>query len=213
MDIFEAAAKGNVQYIEELIKEGGHVNLKDSNHFTPLMLAAKNGQFEMIKLLVNHGAIDLPNWYNITAATEANKLAYSEISIFLELHKTIIDTIARSITKLLEKQPLSDEENYNLIHFFFGLNIDLLATKIHYPMKVWHQCIIEHLKGENIIEKETSAIIEEYQIYYDIDAVSIADEDSQDEDDLCYSDLDSYLDESSFRSTTEPHLYDQWPAE
>lgn len=182
-------------------------NAFNSFGLSPLIIAAQKKDFEMIKLLVNHGAIDLPNCYNKTAVTEARKLDYIEINVFLELHTIIINKIACSIIKLMEKQPINEDEEYNLRHFYYGLDINLLDTKIDFPLSKWHPFMINYLKEKDVTEQETSSIIEQYQMYYHIDTISIED-DSQSEDELYYSDSDV---NSNISGSTEDLLrYEQW---
>lgn len=48
--LHSAAAEGNVQVIEFLIRNGANLHLKDENESTPLWLASKNGKlFWIIK--------------------------------------------------------------------------------------------------------------------------------------------------------------------
>src|SRR6266478_6577756 len=53
---FDAAREGRVDLLEGLIKDGMGVDLRDSRGFTPLILAAYNGQLAAVNLLIGHGA-------------------------------------------------------------------------------------------------------------------------------------------------------------
>src|SRR6266446_3941789 len=53
---FDAAREGRVDLLEGLIKDGMRVDLRDPRGFTPLILAAYNGQLAAVNFLVEHGA-------------------------------------------------------------------------------------------------------------------------------------------------------------
>src|SRR5260370_18465260 len=53
---FDAAREGRVDLLEGLIKDGMSVDLRDSRGFTPLILAAYNGQLAAADFLICHGA-------------------------------------------------------------------------------------------------------------------------------------------------------------
>ena len=42
MNIFEAAEEGKLARVEELIREGADINMRDVSGFTPLLMAVKN---------------------------------------------------------------------------------------------------------------------------------------------------------------------------
>lgn len=54
--LLEAAKKGQVDLIRDLIKEGANVNAKDSSQSTPLKYAAARGKYEAVKELIENGA-------------------------------------------------------------------------------------------------------------------------------------------------------------
>lgn len=57
VDLFFAAARtGNQEVINEFIKHGFPVNLKNHAGFTPLMMATYYGHQEIVTTLLNHGA-------------------------------------------------------------------------------------------------------------------------------------------------------------
>jgi len=49
--------KGNVQRVEELLSFGAETNTKDNNGWTPLHEASNHGFYNIVELLVDHGAI------------------------------------------------------------------------------------------------------------------------------------------------------------
>ena len=54
--LFEAARLGRVDLIEPLMKAGANINAHDARGFTPLILAAYNGQSAMVDTLLAHDA-------------------------------------------------------------------------------------------------------------------------------------------------------------
>lgn len=54
--LFEAAKLGRVEMIEPLIKTGADINGYDERGFTPLILAAYNGQLATVEALIARGA-------------------------------------------------------------------------------------------------------------------------------------------------------------
>src|SRR5258708_32741994 len=53
---FDSAREGRVDLLEGLIKDGMSVDLRDSRGFTPLILAAYNGQLAAANFLIGQGA-------------------------------------------------------------------------------------------------------------------------------------------------------------
>jgi ankyrin repeat protein len=54
--LLDAAEKGDLQKVDDLLGKGAHVNARGENGTTPLMWAAWNGNVEMAKLLIKRGA-------------------------------------------------------------------------------------------------------------------------------------------------------------
>lgn len=52
-EVHQAAIKGNVALLQKLVKEGIHLNCKDSEGCTPLHVATKAGQLEVVEFLLN----------------------------------------------------------------------------------------------------------------------------------------------------------------
>lgn len=54
--LFEAARLGRIDMIDPLLKAGADINAYDDRGFTPLILAAYNGQLAMVETLITKGA-------------------------------------------------------------------------------------------------------------------------------------------------------------
>lgn len=54
--LFETARLGRIDMIDPLLKAGADVNAYDDRGFTPLILAAYNGQLATVEALINKGA-------------------------------------------------------------------------------------------------------------------------------------------------------------
>jgi len=71
MDIWEAAANGNIETIKELLNEGVDVNIKNIDGSTPLMYASRysnsSSSLDTVNFLLNHGAD--PNLQNDSGVT------------------------------------------------------------------------------------------------------------------------------------------------
>jgi ankyrin repeat protein len=69
MSLWDAAEQGNCDKIKKLIQQekGIDINQADTNGYTPLYLAAKNGHTKVVELLLKHGAdINKTNNYDTT---------------------------------------------------------------------------------------------------------------------------------------------------
>lgn len=59
MDIIFYARNGNLQKVKECLEKGVNINIKNRLGYTPLMSALRNPHFEVVKLLVEDGAVHL----------------------------------------------------------------------------------------------------------------------------------------------------------
>lgn len=64
-----------IDIIQTLIEAGANLNYLNASHFTPLMLAANNGKFEIVKLLVETGSVYI-NAKNQEGETALDKAIY-----------------------------------------------------------------------------------------------------------------------------------------
>jgi ankyrin repeat protein len=56
-NVFDVAREGDVMLLQEMVKENPElVNAQNEQGYTPLILAAYNGQLEMVKALIKNGA-------------------------------------------------------------------------------------------------------------------------------------------------------------
>ena len=75
----EAADKGDLNCLKDLIKMGVNINTKDKDGYTALMLASREGHSDCVDALVSHNNIDinatnLQGKTTLTFAREYNKL-------------------------------------------------------------------------------------------------------------------------------------------
>ena len=59
MNLIQAVYEGNVFRVQQLIDDGVNINTKDKFGMTPLILAADNGNHQIVKILLDSGAKDL----------------------------------------------------------------------------------------------------------------------------------------------------------
>ena len=85
-DFFDACERGNLEKVKKFVKEGYDVNKKSERYFvprTPLMYAAGEGRFDVVKYLIDHGAdVSKKAWNKRTAlhyASEGGDLKVVEI--------------------------------------------------------------------------------------------------------------------------------------
>ncbi|MBV7328478.1 ankyrin repeat domain-containing protein [Chloroflexi bacterium TSY] len=68
-----------------LLAAGADVNAEQQSNFTPLLGAAHNGQLEMVKLLLSHGADrEVQKSDGQTAYDVAREKGYTKIAMLLE---------------------------------------------------------------------------------------------------------------------------------
>jgi hypothetical protein len=85
-----AAARGKLEVLMQLIKHGSDINAQDDDDYTPLMLAAKEGQDEACRLLLLAGAdTSISTSQGETAITLAKQAASSKTE------KVIMDHLAK----------------------------------------------------------------------------------------------------------------------
>ncbi|GAA0145944.1 hypothetical protein LIER_06013 [Lithospermum erythrorhizon] len=85
--LHRAARVGDVHSMKSCLAEGGNVNAKDQNGWTPLHRAAFKGQFECVKLLISHGAVvDAIDDDGYTPLNLASMVGHSQVSLFLISH-------------------------------------------------------------------------------------------------------------------------------
>ena len=87
-----AAAFGHVDTVKVLLNAGADVNAKDFTGWTPLHAAAFNGNLQIVRLLLDRGAVAAPStWYLESPGVMAERLGYDEIVPLLK--KAEIQTV------------------------------------------------------------------------------------------------------------------------
>jgi ankyrin repeat protein len=76
--IWQAAAEGDVQSLQQFLEHGVDLDLYDNEYLTPLSYAANEGRLEAVEFLLNHGAkvneVDLRGWTPLMWAATAGHL-------------------------------------------------------------------------------------------------------------------------------------------
>jgi ankyrin repeat protein len=84
-----AAAQGHVDTVRALLDAGADVNAADVTGWTPLHAAAYNGDLQIVKLLLGHGAIPPPpSWFLQSPSIMAEKLGHQDIELLLKQAET-----------------------------------------------------------------------------------------------------------------------------
>jgi ankyrin repeat protein len=81
MNLLEATIIGDIQKIKDLLSNGAEVDIRDKNGMTPLLLAARKGNREIVKLLLAHGAdVNAQDYYLAwTPLILASALGHKEV--------------------------------------------------------------------------------------------------------------------------------------
>ncbi|KAL3531396.1 hypothetical protein ACH5RR_010718 [Cinchona calisaya] len=84
-DVLHRAARiDDVEAIKNCLAEGGKVNSRDQNGWTPLHKAAFKGKIESVKVLINHGAqVDLVNDIGCTPLHLAVEASHIQVASYL----------------------------------------------------------------------------------------------------------------------------------
>jgi len=98
----QAAEKGQISVVKELLDRGAKVNDGNDHGDTPLMFAASKGHIEVVKLLIGNGAeADLKNKSGRTALMFASQNGRTEVVEFLLDHGANVNATNRDGTSPL----------------------------------------------------------------------------------------------------------------
>ena len=93
MNLLEAVIVGDVEKVKDLLTKGAEVDVRDRNGMTPLLLAARKGNSETVRLLLAHGAnVNAQDYYLAwTPLILASALGHKKVVKLLLEHGADID--------------------------------------------------------------------------------------------------------------------------
>ena len=156
-----ACEEGDLWKVKSMVKRGHDVNKKGANEYgsyrTPLMYAAGEGKFDVVKYLINHGAdVGKTNFYGQTALHYASEFGYLEM-VELLLSKgagiDVEDKDGHTPLMLAAKMGRSD-----ILLCLINHGADLNKTNVHKQTAL--HCAIEygHLKVVELLLSEGAGI-------------------------------------------------------
>mmetsp|Transcript_12130 Transcript_12130/g.36978 ORF Transcript_12130/g.36978 Transcript_12130/m.36978 type:complete len:860 (+) Transcript_12130:144-2723(+) len=85
MDLIDHAAKGRLNKVKECVRSGVNINFSDYDHRCALHLAAAEGQLEVVKYLLEKGALlNVKDRWGVTPLDEADKKMHRDVCDVLE---------------------------------------------------------------------------------------------------------------------------------
>lgn len=91
--VLEEETEDNIAYLQKLIEDGHHIDVRDEHNQTPLMLASAYGHIEFVKILLKEGAncalrSDYGNFtsFGLRARDFAQNNGHEEIAKILDQH-------------------------------------------------------------------------------------------------------------------------------
>lgn len=167
--LFEAAAKGDVAAIENLLASGAAVDARDQDQATPLIAAALGGQVEAAKLLLAKGAdVMARNSGGFTALHAAAYGGSAEVAALLLDNKAARDDTANKAgtTPLF----VAAETNHlEVVELMISKGADVSQTESHgyFPTTraFWkgHVDMVRLLKRHGAVCQETKLSADEYK--------------------------------------------------
>lgn len=92
-----AASDGDKKLVQELLKDGADVNVRDWDELTALIPASSSGQLEIVKLLLKEGAdVNAADKDGITALMEASIMGHTKVVDHLLSNGASVDATAKS---------------------------------------------------------------------------------------------------------------------
>ena len=160
-EFYRACEKGNLLKVKSMVERGHDVNKKDEKDYlwyrTPLMYAAGEGRFDVVKYLINHGAdVSKTNFFEQTALHHASEYGHLKVVELLLSKGAGID-----VEDTLCHTPLTLAARTGLIAILLCLinhGVDLnkrnvhKRTALHYAIECGHLEVLELLlsKGAGI---------------------------------------------------------------
>jgi ankyrin repeat protein len=127
--LFEAADKGSVDSVVDLLLKGANVNAKTSDGVTPLMFASQNGHLEVVKILLFNGAdVNASPDDGATALIAATRFGHEDIMDTLIHHGALTNKRTDdSATALIYAASYGYYIPADML-IFYGTNVNI-ATK------------------------------------------------------------------------------------
>lgn len=97
--IFEEIQNNDIDSIQEMIENGVNVNLRFEDDVTPLIVAARQGNFELVRMLVEAGA-DV----NALDADFESALLAAKINGFDEIERYLLPVTSEEVKAIVEQQ-------------------------------------------------------------------------------------------------------------
>ena len=118
LELIEATKQGNLDLVEQLIKQGADVNAEDEDGNTALLYASENGDIKLIRLLISSGA-----YVNANADNKYSR-AYDLINALLKEATESCDL--EKVRKLLNQGA-----NVNVKNYHETTALDVAIAKCH----------------------------------------------------------------------------------
>ncbi|OUM57792.1 hypothetical protein PIROE2DRAFT_64803 [Piromyces sp. E2] len=138
-------------FIKIMIENGSDVNVSNEQKDTPLLCAIEEGEYEIVKLLLENGATDTKDTYENTSLDYALKLKYPngngirEILLNYGFHQYNLDAVTETVIEnLMINNDMTTlqflfNDNLNINWYFYGENL------IYYAIKLGNSQLVEYL--------------------------------------------------------------------
>ncbi|AVV78177.1 MULTISPECIES: ankyrin repeat domain-containing protein [Leptospira] len=169
----EAVRKKDLNSVLELLKQNQNVNLKDSLGNTPLILAVKSENLEMVRLLLEHTSIDLEIKGELQRTALMWAISWSNLEVTSLLLKKGAKVNARGLIRMT---PLiyamnSDDPNLEIVKLLidYGANVNDAdsngETSLRFAIELgWQEAVQLLVENGAPIEHPLAAHHHSYQL-------------------------------------------------